>query len=133
MINVLLFNLKSILSVFGIYVMCVTANITASCYYNTKKLRQPFDIHKLMDGIVKMLSVGITTALLAMVITLIPYVPYLENMFTEDGSKLFCLTAILLHYVSAIKKYYLKAYQTTQDILENRSIIDDISAKEREL
>jgi len=126
MINILGQNLTYIAYAFGIFVVCVTANIIIKTYFNTDKLNQNFDTKKLFRGIKKMLAIGITTALLAMVVTLIPYVPYLNVMFTDELSQMFCLGSVIALYGNAIIKYWKDAHTTTKDILENRNIIDDV-------
>lgn len=127
---ILLNNLCAIGIAFGIYILCVLANICASVYYNTQKVGQKLNFKKFINGIYKMLSIGATTALLAVVVTFIPYVPYLGDIIPADSKDFICITGVVILYGKAIIKYFIEAYQTENDILNNRNILDDINNEE---
>ncbi|MEG0899813.1 MAG: hypothetical protein RSF40_08920 [Oscillospiraceae bacterium] len=128
--NVLIINLQYIGIAFGIFSLCVIANVIASLYHNTRMLKNKFDLVRFGDGFLKMITIGATTAILAIIVTLIPYMFGIVGVnIPEDISKLFTIGAIVMLYWKGIQKYYIEAYNTENDILENRNIIEDTKVK----
>lgn len=120
-------NLQVIGVAFGIFIIAVLANMVASCYHNTHALKENFSTAKLFDGIAKMLSIGITTALLAVIATALPFVLDMASVTMEEGVKeIYTVGAVLALYGKGILKYYKEAYQTENDIMENGNIIEDL-------
>jgi hypothetical protein len=121
----LLFNNLAYIGIaFCIFALCVVANITIKTYFNTCLLNQGFSISKMTNGIIKMLSIGITTALLAVIVTLVPAIPFIT--WGDTATDIFCIGSVILLYGEVILKYFKEAYTATRDILNNRNIIDDI-------
>jgi uncharacterized protein YacL len=127
MLDVLFNNFVIIGGVCGLFMVCVLANITASVYYNTKTLKQDFSVAKLVDGLLKMLFIALTAALLSIVISAIPYMPYFRDFIAEQYKDVICLASIVFIIAGAVVKYFKEALATLADILENRNIIEDIN------
>jgi hypothetical protein len=126
MLQAILINLKYVCLGFGIYSLCVIANIIASTYYNTSKLKEEFKLNRFIDGIFKLFCIGISTAILAIVATMIPTIIKIFGIVIPDGVEItYTVGTILALYFNAIKKYYTEAYTTVKDIMENKDIVDD--------
>lgn len=130
MLQVILNNLLYISIAFGVLVLCVVANISASVYYNVARLHERLNFTKFINGVLKMCAIGVTTAILAIVVTLVPYLIELTGVIIpEIANEVFTIGSIILLYFSAIKKYFLEAYNTIKNILENESIISSDDRK----
>jgi hypothetical protein len=130
--QLLLSNLTYIGVAFGVFALCVIANIVVSVYYNTNNLGEVFEGKRLLSGLIKMLSVGITTAILAIVATILPVV--IEEFGVDvpsDVQNTYTIVAVVALYIGAILRYYKQAYITTKEILENKNILDDQNNSER--
>lgn len=112
-------SLIQIAIAFGIFILAVVANIVVSTYYNTRQLKQSFDVKRLLDGVLKMITLGFSSVILSVVVMLVgQYLPeYLSDVLS--------LSAILVTFGTAIVKYFTEAYSTFQDIMTNHNIIDD--------
>ena len=112
-------SLIQIAIAFGIFILAVVANIVVSTYYNTRQLKQSFDVKRLLDGVLKMITLGFGSVILSVVVMLVgQYLPeYLSDVLS--------LSAILATFGAAIVKYFTEAYSTFQDIMTNHNIIDD--------
>ena len=126
MIEVMLTNLLYIGAAFGIFALCVIANIIVSIYENTNIFNEPFSTTKFITGIIKMLSVGLTTAILAVVMTLLPYLLSQTGFnIPENIENIFTFGSIIALYYEAIKKYFLEAYNSIKNILENKNVLGE--------
>ena len=126
MLQVILNNLLYIAIAFGILALCVIANIVASVYHNSANLKESFEWKRFFNGVIKMFSIGFTTAILAIVVTLLPYLISLTGVvIPEEANAVFTIGSIMLLYFNSIKKYFLEAYKTVKDILENKNVIED--------
>ena len=112
-------SLIQIAIAFGIFILAVVANIVVSTYYNTRQLKQSFDVKRLLDGVLKMITLGFSSVILSVVVMLVgQYLPeYLSDVLS--------LSAILVTFGTAIVKYFTESYSTFQDIMTNHNIIDD--------
>jgi hypothetical protein len=123
--QVILQNITYVSIAFGIFFICVIANIIASVFYNTNNLKQVFDVKRLFTGFIKMISVGITTAILAIVASLLPIVIQIFSIDIPDNvENTYTVIAIGLLYFNAIRKYFTEAFNTIKEILENKEMIE---------
>ena len=120
-------NLVAVGIVFGIYVLAAFCYIVVSTYYNIIDTKEEsFDGKKMKQGIVKMVSLGISSALLAIVATLIPQ--YLLDFAIDlgldigaDTQSIVTVAAIILMYKNAIISYFKGTMDVIAKIL-NRDI-----------
>jgi hypothetical protein len=111
-------NLIIVGSSFGLYALCVIANILIKTYRNVAELKEAFSIQKLFMGIIKMFSVGGSSAVAAVVISMIPYVPNLGDMFTTPEIKeVISSVAIIGVYANAIISNLIKAITEINNVL----------------
>lgn len=120
-------NLQMVGIAFVVFAFAVLANILGSCYYNTHTLKESWSTSKFFDGILKMIVIGLSTGVMAMVATVLPYVLSMAGItITEEMEQIYTVIAILGLYANGILKYYKEAYTTTKEIIENRNIIEDV-------
>lgn len=123
----MLSNLQMVGIAFVVFAFAVLANIFGSCYYNTHTLKEDWSTSKFLDGILKMVVIGLTTGILAMVATALPYVLSMAGVtITDEMEQIYTVVAILGLYANGILKYYREAYSTTKEIIENRDIVEDV-------
>ena len=123
MLQVILNNLLYISIAFGILIVSVLAKIFAKTFYNISTLKEKFDINKFLIGFLKMLAIGISTALLAIVVTLVPYLLQMAGLnIPSNVEDVINVGAVILLYFNGIKKYSVEAYDTVKDILENKNL-----------
>lgn len=107
MFETILINLETIGMVFLLFSLCVLANIFINTYNNVENLKQCFELKRLLCGIKKMICIGISTALLSIVASAIPYIPILGNMFeTQELKEAISFLIIIGLYARAIVKYF---------------------------
>ena len=123
----MLSNLQMVGIAFVVFAFAVLANIIGSCYYNIHTLKENWSISKFLNGILKMVVIGLTTGILSMVATALPYVLSMAGMtITDEMEQIYTVVAILGLYANGILKYYREAYSTTKEIIENHNIVEDV-------
>lgn len=120
-------NLEMVCIAFVVFIFAVLANIFGSCYYNTHTLKEDWSTSKFFDGILKMLIIGITTGILAIIATILPYILSMSGVIiTDEMKQIYTVVAIFGLYTNGILRYYKEAFSTTKEIIENRNIVEDI-------
>lgn len=120
-------NLQMIGIAFVVFAFAVLANILGSCYYNTHTLKERWSTSKFFDGILKMVVIGLSTGVMAIVATALPYVLSMAGItITNEMEQIYTVVAILGLYANGILKYYKEAFSTTKEIIENRNIVEDV-------
>lgn len=122
--EIIILNLMNIGIAFGLFALCVAANIIVSIFKNIKQFNEQWDRDRFFEGLLKMLSVGVSTAILSLVVTIIPYVPILSELFSSEGQEIFGQAAIILLYANAIRNYFTKAYNNNKLVLETFSELE---------
>lgn len=119
-------NLICVSIMFGLFALCVLANIIAGIYYRVKHIGQDWDSSQLASSILRMLAIGVSTALLAVVATVAPVALSCLGLMDEGFSKLVSITLIIGMYVKGIVKYFKEALETIGNILENRDVVAEL-------
>ena len=117
--EVLYENLLRIAIAMGILSIAWSSNFFASLYYNVRLLTEAFEIHRLKDGVLKLFSVVISTALFAVAITLIPiFLQYIGTPIPNEYVELLNIVGIIGVFMKSTYMYLQQAYKTINDILE---------------
>jgi len=114
-------NLKIIGIIFGIFALCVIANILIKTYYNVFDLEHKFSWKRFLYGIIKMIIVGVTTGILCIVTTVIHYIPILENLIdTPEGKVLANNITIVGLYFVGIVRYFTDTLKGLGDVMKSK-------------
>lgn len=119
-------NLMWVCIMFLLFALCVLANIIAGVYYRVRHIGQSFNRKQLVTSILRMLAIGASTAVLAVVATVAPLVLSHLDLMDEDFGKLVSVTLITGMYVRGIVKYFKGALDTLDNILSNRNIVEEL-------
>ena len=119
-------NLICVSIMFGLFALCVLANIIAGIYYRVRHIGQDWDGSVFASSILRMLAIGVSTAILAVVATVAPVALSCLGLMDEGFSKLVSITLIIGMYVRGIVKYFKEALETIGNILENRDVLEEL-------
>lgn len=119
-------NLVCVSIMFGLFALCVLANIIAGVYYHVRHIGQNWDSSQFASNILRMLAIGVSTAILAVVATVAPMALSCLGLMDEKFSKLVSITLIIGMYVQGIVKYFKEALETIGNILENRDVVEEL-------
>lgn len=119
-------NLVCVSIMFGLFALCVLANIIAGVYYRVRHIGQDWNRSQFVSSILRMLAIGVSTAILAVVATVAPVVLSCLGLMDEGFSKLVSISLIVGMYVQGIVKYFKEALETIGNILENRDVVKEL-------
>lgn len=119
-------NLAWVGVMFLLFVLCVLANIIAGTYYHTRHIGEKWSKAQFMTSILRMMAIGVSTALLAVVATVAPLVLSRLGLINEDFGKLVSVSLIIGMYVRGIIKYFKEALEEVDHILENRNVVEEM-------
>ena len=111
---------------FGMFALCVLANIIAQVYYQIRQIGQKWNCSQLASSILRMLAIGVSTAILAVVATIGPIALSSLGLMNEEFCKLISVSMIIGMYVRGIVKYFKEALATVDNILENRDVVEEL-------
>ncbi|MBT9779349.1 hypothetical protein GPL15_22990 [Clostridium sp. MCC353] len=119
-------NLIWVCIMFGMFALCVLANIIAGIYYHIRLIGQTWNSFQLGISILRMLAIGVSTAILAVVSTVAPLILSHLGLMDDDFSRLISVTLIVGMYMRGIVKYFKEALATVDNILSNRDIVGEL-------
>lgn len=119
-------NLIWVCIMFGMFALCVLANIIAGIYYHVRHIGQNWSQSQLKTSLLRMMAIGLSTAILAVVATVAPMVLSGLGLINEDFSKLISVTLIIGMYIQGIVKYFKEALDTVGNILANRDVVEEL-------
>lgn len=123
MISLVLNNVYIILAFFGVFFACVIADIIAKTFYNVNSIGEKFSYKKLIAGLIRMLCIAVSSALLACVVGIVPTVVSMAGIaMTEEMVSLFTIATIAIVFLNGIVKYFKSAYETINKIINNEKI-----------
>ena len=108
-----------------IFALCVVANVISKTYYNTHNMKQLFNAKKWWNGLRKMGSIGLSTALLSVVASSLPYIPVVDNIISSEYKDSISILTIFSLYAYLIAKYFIEATKTNLHIAQNNNIVED--------
>ena len=118
-------NLIIVMSFFGVFVLCVLADILAKTFYNVNNLGEEFDSKKMLMGFLRMLCIAIASAVLAFVISIVPsLIPMVGIALSEETVTLFSVATISGVYLNGIIKYFRSAFDTINKIITGEKFIE---------
>lgn len=124
-LTIVLDNIYIVLAFFGLFAICVIADIIAKTFYNVNNVGESFSIEKFMTGIVRMLCVAISASLLACVVGIIPPVLAMAGLeMTEEMISLFTIAGMAVIFLNGIVKYFKSAYETINKIITNEKLFN---------
>lgn len=119
--EILLSNLTNVGFAVLLFIISYIANISLSLFYNVKINNEGFDKTKLITGLIKMFSVALGVALLAITITLLPiFLNHIGINIQEGFIESFSIITIISLFVNSIYKYIKEAYETLNNILNQK-------------
>ena len=121
-------NLIWVCIMFGMFALCVLANIIAGIYYHVRHIGQNWNQLQLKTSLLRMMAIGLSTAILAVVATVAPMVLSYLGLINEDFSKLISVTLIIGMYMQGIVKYFKEALDTVGNILANRDVVGELQS-----
>lgn len=102
----------------AIFIVAYLSNVCFSLWYNIKILNQPFDIIRLRDGGLKILSFAIGLILLTGVITTLPiFADTVGWTIPDEYKEIFANLVIIGSFLLASLKYIVEAYTKMKTIL----------------
>ena len=119
-------NLIWVCVMFGMFALCVLANIIAGIYYHVRLVGQSWNSLQLWTSILRMMAIGVSTAILAVVSTVAPLILSHLSLMDEDFSRLISVTLIIGMYMKGIIKYFKEALATVDNILSNRDVVEEL-------
>ena len=125
-------NLLWVCAMFGLFALCVAANIVAGIYYHVRHIGQCWNKTQLLNSILRMLAIGVSTAILAVVATVAPLILSSLGLINEDFSRMVSVTLIIGMYVKAIVRYFKEALATVGNILENQDVVAQLQPSQPE-
>lgn len=106
----------------AIFITAYLSNVCFSLWYNIKILNQSFDIVRLKDGGLKILSFGIGLVLLTSVITTLPiFADTVGWTIPDEYKEIFANLVIIGSFLLASLKYIVEAYTKMKTILFYKS------------
>ena len=124
-LTIVLDNVYIVLAFFGLFAICVIADIIAKTFYNVNNVGESFSIEKFVTGIVRMLCVAISASLLASVVGVIPPVLAMAGIeMTEEMISLFTIAGMAVIFLNGIVKYFKSAYETINKIITNEKLFN---------
>ena len=124
-LTIVLDNVYIVLAFFGLFAICVIADIIAKTFYNVNNVGESFSIEKFVTGIVRMLCVAISASLLASVVGVIPPVLAMAGIeMTEEMISLFTIASMAVIFLNGIVKYFKSAYETINKIITNEKLFN---------
>lgn len=123
MLNNILENLQIIVWIFGIFVLLYSTNTLLSLGQNIIKMKENFDKTKFLNGILKMIIIGISCSALSVAFTMITYyADIVLDMFVieiPEGLLDICnVGVIIIIFFNAIKKYSMESLETLKNLLD---------------
>lgn len=119
-------NLVTVMSFFGVFTLCVLANIIAKTFYNVNNLKEKFSIVKMISGLLKMLCVASASAVLSFVISLVPsLIPMAGLALSDEAVTLFSVATIAGVYLGGIVKYFKSAFETITNIINGEDFFKE--------
>lgn len=118
-------NLVLVGAWFLIFCTCVLANIIAKTSYNTLSLSQSFDWKKFLLGIVKMLNIGVSLALLSCAGTAFVTMIDIFPIDIPDGTiEAINVAVVIILFVGGTVKYFTQAIETNKKAIDNIGIVE---------
>ena len=118
-------NFVIVMSFFGVFVLCVLADIMAKMFYNVNNLHEEFSWQRLFTGLIRMLCVCVSSAILSFVISLVPsLIPMVGIALSDEIVSLFSVATVAGVYLGGIVKYFRSAFETVSKIINNEKVFD---------
>lgn len=118
-------NLVIVMSFFGIFVLCVMADIIAKTFYNVNNLKEDFSGKKMITGFIRMICIAGASAVLSFIISAVPHlIPLVGIALPEQTATLFSIATVAGVYFNGIVKYFTSAFETINKIINDEKIID---------
>ena len=116
-------NVYIVMAFFGLFVICVMADIIAKTFYNIHNIGEEFSYQKFIIGLIRMLCVAVSSALLACVVGIVPTVLDMAGIeMTEEMISLFTIASIAVVFINGIVKYFKSAFDTINKIITNEKL-----------
>lgn len=116
-------NFIIVASFFGVFVLCVMADIIAKTFFNVNNMKEDFSQEKLFNGLLRMLCLASSSAILSFVISIIPsLIPLVGIELSEDVVVLFSIATVAGVYLNGITKYFKSAFDTINRIINNEKL-----------
>ena len=119
-------NLIWVSIMFAMFALCVLANIIAEIYYQVRQIGKKWNCLQLVSSILRMMAIGVSKAILAVVATVAPIVLSSLGLMNEEFCKLISVSMIIGMYVRGIVKYFKEALTTVDNILANRDVVEEL-------
>lgn len=118
-------NLIIVASFFGVFMLCVMADIIAKTFFNVNNMKEDFSWEKLFNGLLRMLCLASASAILSFVISIIPsLIPLVGIELTEEVVTLFSIATVAGVYLNGITKYFKSAFDTINRIINNEKLFE---------
>ena len=114
MLQTILNDMKTIMAIYGVFVMAYGANIVLSIYKNLSITKEQFSFKKLFKGLIQFAVLILGTLMLVASVDLA--ISLIGGTGTEWG-EIANIASIVVTIGLAIAKYIKEAYTTLQDIL----------------
>lgn len=121
-------NMIWVCVMFSLFALCVLANIIAGIYYHVRHIGQSWNGSQFLTSVLRMLAIGISTAILAVVATVAPMVLSHLGLMDQDFGKLVSVSLIIGMYIRGIVKYFKEALDTVDNILANRDVVEELQS-----
>lgn len=119
MLELLLNNLIYTGLVMGLVAISWTSNFSLALYHNLKLLSEPFDKLRFKNGIFKLGTLTIGTALLVITITFVPiFAKFIGVEIGEEYIQFFSILTIIVMFTKSIFYYTKQAYEKLNGILD---------------
>lgn len=120
MVETVIYDLKMIGCAILLLLVAWTANAILGTFYNIAIWKDSFDKKKLLSGVVKLLSVCAGTALVSIVISLLPvFLSTYGIQIQAEAMEAFSVIAIAGLYALTIVKYLKECVKKLTDILKS--------------
>lgn len=121
MVQIVLQNLGNVYIGIGIFALAFISNVLLSVFYNVKISGVKFDIIKLANGMLKMLTFCVGIGLLCITITTLPiFANYVGFTISNEYIEFFSNITIISAFLIASCKYVVEAVNKLNLILNNK-------------
>lgn len=131
MFELVLVNFEIIAIWFVFFCLTVVANIIAKTFYNVHNAGQVFEAKRFLSGFVKMLAIGVSSALLGLVASAIPealrVMPILE--ISDELTNAASILVIIAVFANATLKYFKSAIESIKDVVDGFNYSPDDSER----
>lgn len=118
-------NLMIVASFFGVFVLCVLADIIAKTFFNVSNMKEDFSVERLVKGLLRMVCLAVSSAILSFVISTIPsLIPMVGIELSEEVVVLFSIATVAGVYLNGIIKYFKSAFDTINRIINDEKLFE---------